>query len=239
MAAEGFSHEAEGYVDPWHLNANCRRVSNLESTVRSLATGQTQIQMALQQILSMLPQNNFSTTPSSVPSFLSQQGDNGVPTANIFQTSVSPPDIFHTSPHNAQMFPGPVPISPQNTASGRLLEGKRSRDRKRPGDFPKLPGFAPPVSAARSNVSNPHSRLINSEHTESFPYPPLPPLHHALVDLLSPQIAQAPPIQLYRMISSLRLYKLCKHWQTPRIKREREMARMTMTAGKGRMRGSR
>jgi len=136
-----------------HLLTHLSRVTNLESTVRSLASGQNQIQMALQQILSMLPQNNaFSTTPSSVPSFLSHQ-DAGISTANIFSNSVSPPDIFGTgpssgpgmSPRQGTMFPPPTQPSPQNTASGRL-SGASSKARKRPQDFPKLPGFAPPVS---------------------------------------------------------------------------------------------
>ena len=158
-----------------------RRVAHLENTVRSLASGQNQIQMALQQILSMLPQNNaFSTTPSSVPSFLSQQGDIGVSTANIFQTSVSPPDIFgagsgsNTSPHNMSMYPPPIPHSPQNTASGRRNDRSRSNRTNRDQEFPKLPGFAPPVSANHAPAA--HARLTGSEHTASSPS--RQPLHH-------------------------------------------------------------
>ena len=159
VTAEGLGGEAEGWVHAWrHItppspSLTRRRVTHLENTVRSLASGQNQIQMALQQILSMLPQNNaFSNTPSSVPSFLSQQGDIGVSTANIFQTSVSPPDIFgagsgsNASPHNISMFPPPIPHSPQNTASGRRDDRSKSKTRKRDQEFPKLPGFAPPVS---------------------------------------------------------------------------------------------
>lgn len=152
-----------------------RRVAHLENTVRSLASGQNQIQMALQQILSMLPQNNaFSTTPSSVPSFLSQQGDIGVSTANIFQTSVSPPDIFgagsgsNTSPHNMSMYPPPIPHSPQNTASGRRNDRSRSDRTNRDQEFPKLPGFAPPVSATTHQPLTSGSPVRNIRH-----HPPL------------------------------------------------------------------
>jgi hypothetical protein len=67
-------------------------------------------------------------------------GTGAVPTANIFQNSVSPPLFTATAGHEGYT----APRSPQNTASGR---SKGNGEIHKPAkDFPKLPGFAPPVS---------------------------------------------------------------------------------------------
>jgi hypothetical protein len=66
-----------------------------------------------------------------------------VSTANIFQNSVSPPLFTATTGQEGYNRPR----SPQNIASGRL---KGNGEVKKPAkDFPKLPGFAPPVSQSR------------------------------------------------------------------------------------------
>jgi len=137
----------------------------------------------------MLPQpSSLSTTPQS---FLSNHIDQGIAPNNIFQNSVSPPSIFHNSPQTATahgqshvglMLPpstATLVMSPQNTATGRsggsggsgntnIGEGGRIRG-KDGKEFPKLPGFAPPVSylASPLNLFNNEvkSRTINLVHT--------------------------------------------------------------------------
>lgn len=126
--------------------------------------------LQLQQILNMLPQNSSFPAQNTMP-YLQQQ-DAGVPTANIFNNSVSPPSLFNQSPSSLQaqnhglhqqnqfMSHQPqIPQSPQNIATGRSNESGgddrgRNREKKRVGDFPKLPGFAPPVSITRLHYSD-------------------------------------------------------------------------------------
>ena len=164
------------------------RVSNLERNVQDLAQGQHQIQNAvshtfvigfgysglisaqLQQILSMLPQSSsVIPTPESLPFTLSHplvNGSTGVSTANIFQTTISPASAFaHDSPDLASgqrmTF---APRSPQNTASGRsqeALDNQRVGSTKR--TFPKLPGFATPVSSIGLDLADQSSRTMPSE----------------------------------------------------------------------------
>lgn len=119
----------------------------------------------------MLPGQNPGpslSTPSSVPSFLSNppDGSGAISTASIFQQNVSPSGAFpNASPSNGFQLPL-TGFSPQNYAGG-----KGSTERKRPKeDFPKLPGFAPPdhqfgtygiipvASAAPSPAGSPRSR---------------------------------------------------------------------------------
>lgn len=90
----------------------------------------------------MLPQTGGTlSTPSSVPSFLSNppDGSGAISTASIFQQNVSPTGFPNMSPNNGFQLPI-TNFSPQNTAAGR-----GSTEKRRPTeDFPKLPGFAPP-----------------------------------------------------------------------------------------------
>lgn len=116
----------------------------------------------------MLPQPGGTlSTPSSVPSFLSNpDGSGAISTASIFQQNVSPPFNFpNPSPSNPFQLPS-LDLSPQNTAAGI-----GSNEKKKPTQvFPKLPGFAPPdhqfgtygiipvSSAAPSAAGSPRSR---------------------------------------------------------------------------------
>ncbi|KAK8865608.1 hypothetical protein IAR55_000752 [Kwoniella newhampshirensis] len=146
------------------------RVSNLERTVQTLAQSQDQIQNTLQQILSMLPNNQQSMRSPSAnnmpPSFLSHHRENptAVHPSSIFPSSVSPPSIFSasgqhpvpgshssTAGHSDVIFQTLAqdrPRSPQNTASGpgRAAFGRTGDGygKNRKEDFPALPGFAPP-----------------------------------------------------------------------------------------------
>ncbi|TXT04932.1 hypothetical protein VHUM_04015 [Vanrija humicola] len=119
------------------------RVTNLEKSVQELANGQSQIQTALQQILSMLPQSAPAATPDA---------SSITPIAHIFNSSTTPPSVFsNASPavaqqHSGVMFSsstGDPPRSPQNTASGRRTGEAMHTDDEAPV-WPKLPGFAPP-----------------------------------------------------------------------------------------------
>lgn len=117
----------------------------------------------------MLPQpGGIQSTPSSVPSFLSNppDGTGAISTASIFHQNISPPNIFaNASPHHSFNLPI-LDMSPQNTAGGQ-----GSTEKKKPTQsFPKLPGFAPPdhqfgtygiipvSSAAPSPQGSPRSR---------------------------------------------------------------------------------
>ena len=162
------NEETEGYVWTCLRSAptlTVRRVSSLEKTVEALASGQYQIQSTLHHILTLLPPNKEQPTPTSATSFLPPT-DGGVATANIFQTSVSPPQIFGQSPNTTNhLFPNvsAIPSSPQNKASGRLAT--RNSDQIIPKEFPKLPGFAPPVScAAMKACSHPESSIWHIRH---------------------------------------------------------------------------
>ncbi|KAL7423562.1 hypothetical protein Q5752_001142 [Cryptotrichosporon argae] len=132
-AGDGWSGDAEG------------RVSHLERSVQDLASGQSQIQNALQQILSMLPQaQNPLPTPSSLPGFLPQPDPVNIP--NVFAQNTSPPAVFGAqvpaivhAPIAYQQDLG-ASRSPQNTASGRQSDRSLQDDRA----WPKLPGFKPP-----------------------------------------------------------------------------------------------
>ncbi|WVR05573.1 hypothetical protein IAU60_002592 [Kwoniella sp. DSM 27419] len=119
-------------------------------------------------------QGQIPTPTSSLPPFPShyQGAPAGVPPSSIFPTSVSPPSIFSAGPGDGSVRPQngnrnndqgygqsdemmihaythtgtSRPRSPQNIASGRGERGYGSASKARPqsGDFPKLPGFAPP-----------------------------------------------------------------------------------------------
>lgn len=130
-------------TESWSGEAEAR-VNTLEQSVQALATGQHQIQNALQRLITMLP----AATPGSVP-FMSSDSNSLTPMANLFQkSSTTPPSVFSmTSPAN-QSHAGQAygarddPRSPQNIASGRTSGPKPAQDKA----WPKLPGFAPPVS---------------------------------------------------------------------------------------------
>lgn len=130
--------------------------------MHDLAQGQNQIQNALQQILSMLPNAGGTIpTPTSASSFL-PSNDGGVPTSSIFPQNVSPPSIF-----NNNTSPGITynrPSSPQNTATGR--GGSESLRPLRQKDFPKLPGFAPPVGIVSPEL---RGQKLMSRTTVSVP----------------------------------------------------------------------
>ncbi|KAL1405192.1 hypothetical protein Q8F55_008817 [Vanrija albida] len=146
----GRSENAAG--GSWNGDAE-GRVTNLEKSVQELANGQNQIQTALQQILSMLPQSAPAATPSSLQTFVPPSDSSSItPIAHIFNSSTTPPSVFsNTSPavaqhHAGMMFAGSssdVPRSPQNTASGRRT-GDASHLNDEAQAWPKLPGFAPP-----------------------------------------------------------------------------------------------
>lgn len=126
----------------------------------------------LQQILSMLPTSG--ATPGSMPAFMSHSDSNSItPMANLFQSSTTPPSVFSTTSPAVQSHAGQTYgtreelTSPQNIASGRSSDMARKVEQSgEPRAWPKLPGFAPPVSllslAALTN------RTTVSEHMASF-----------------------------------------------------------------------
>jgi hypothetical protein len=117
-----------------------------------MSTDQVSDTFQLQQILSMIPTPQGSlSTPNS---YGIAQDPYGLPPNRIFQNSTSPASAFGTGsgtspsvPHTTSSFPHK---SPSNFASGRLSgKGKQKEEAK---DWPKLPGFAPPVSVTHLHV---------------------------------------------------------------------------------------
>lgn len=139
--------------------------------------------------------------------------DGAVPTANIFTNSVSPPSVFGS-------FGGP---SPQNFASGRALSSAaKAVDQQQ---FPKLPGFKPPVSL-HEYVS--HARIINSAPMESSLYLLHPPPLLSPVTLALRLRTRLDRPKLCRKARSLRRYKHSRRWQMQRS-RPRDMTVRTRT----------
>lgn len=109
--------------------------------------------LKLQQILATLPHTGLLSTPSSIPTMLSSTDrSTATPIATIFPTATSPSVVSHT-PRGVPPAPSSTDLarsegsgharSPQNIATGRFSEEQLASDQK---VWPKLPGFAPPVS---------------------------------------------------------------------------------------------
>lgn len=156
--------------EPWGGDAE-GRVSTLERSVADLASGQSQIQSAvsaanrgrmesansqLQQILSMLPARQLST-PSA---FMGTSSDGATPIANIFPSTKASPTVFSGTSPSVTHAPGLVFSGGDGGHQQERIEVKDEGGQK----WPKLPGFAPPVSYIRRRELTPEPPVWNVRH---------------------------------------------------------------------------